>query len=125
MRSYESSIEQLKGELVSRLGDKIASIVLYGSAARGQYRPMESDIDILIIGQEEDKGIKAQISEIAGNIDLGNSTATSIVYLSKDSFFRYLDWGSPFLECVVEEGIVQYDDGTFRKVRAGLVKASQ
>lgn len=92
MQSYQITVAQLKRELLACLGSRIDSVVLYGSAARGQYRPGESDIDILIIGEAEDRGLKAEISEIVGNIDLKHSTATSVVYLSNDRCLQYLDW---------------------------------
>lgn len=126
MKAYQKSIEKLKKELLTRIGDRIDSIVLYGSAARGKYRHLESDIDILIIGQDyENSPVKAEISATIGNIDLQNSTATSLVYLSRGNFRRYLEWGSPFLESVLEEGVILYDTGIFEQVRRSLVKAGK
>ncbi|MDO8637396.1 MAG: nucleotidyltransferase domain-containing protein [Dehalococcoidia bacterium] len=122
-KPYRKSMEELKKELLTRLGQRIDSIILYGSAARGQYRPLESDIDVLVVGQGNDGSIKREISEIIGSIDLENSTATSPVYLSRENFRRYLEWGSPFLENVLEEGFVLYDNGTFEQVRRNRVKA--
>ena len=34
---------------MERLGDELITLVLYGSVARGQARPDESDVDLLII----------------------------------------------------------------------------
>lgn len=123
--SYKKSVEELKKKLVSRFGEIIDSIILYGSAARGQYRPLESDIDILVIGRDDNHSTKSAISSAIGSIDLDNSTATSLVYISRENFRRYLEWGSPFLENVLEEGITLYDNGTFEKVRRSLVKAGR
>ena len=124
-KPYQKSMEELKKELLTRLGQRIDSIILYGSAARGQYRPLESDIDVLVVGRGDDSSIKREISEIIGSIDLENSTATSPVYLSRENFRRYLEWGSPFLENVLEEGVVLYDNGTFEQVRRSRVKAGK
>jgi len=124
MEDYQKSIEELKKELPSRLGRRIDSIILYGSAARGEYRPMKSDIDILVIGGG-DKGLKGEVSRIIGDIDLNNSTATTLVYLTSNVFKQYLKWGSPFLEAVVEEGMVLYDRGTFEQVLRSHVKAGR
>lgn len=112
-KHYQKSMEELKKELLTRLGQRIDSIILYGSAARGQYRPLESDIDVLVVGRDDDSSIKCEISATIGSIDLENSTATSPVYLSRENFRRYLEWGSPFLENVLEEGVVLYDNRTF------------
>ncbi|MBN1188167.1 MAG: hypothetical protein JXA46_00290 [Dehalococcoidales bacterium] len=65
---------------------------------------------------------KSAISSAIGQIDLDSATATSLVYISRENFRRYLEWGSPFLENVLEEGITLYDNGTFEKVRRNLVK---
>jgi predicted nucleotidyltransferase len=111
--SYKKSVEELTQNLLAQLGHRIDSIILFGSAARGQYRPLESDIDILVIGQDDTGSMKSELSSIIGTIDLENSTATSLVYISIENFRRYLEWGSPFLENVLEEGIVLYDNGTF------------
>ena len=124
-KPYQKSMEELKKELLTRLGQRIDSIILYGSAARGQYRPLESDIDVLVVGRGDDGSIKREISGIIGSIDFENSTATSPVYLSRENFRRYLEWGSPFLENVLEEGVVLYDNGTFEQVRRSRVKAGK
>jgi predicted nucleotidyltransferase len=123
--TYKKSVEELKKKILSQFSGIIDSIVLYGSAARGQYRPQESDIDILVIGLDDNATIKTEISSAIGVIDLANSTATSLVYISRENFRRYLEWGSPFLENVLEEGITLYDNGTFEKVRRSLVKAGR
>ncbi|MBI4333208.1 MAG: nucleotidyltransferase domain-containing protein [Chloroflexi bacterium] len=124
-KSYREVAEELKKALVAELGSKIDAVVLYGSAARGQYRPLESDIDILVIGQDVGGSVKAQISATMGDIDLENSTATSLVYLSRENFRRYLEWGSPYLENVLEEGVALYDNGTFQQVRGSRIKAGR
>jgi predicted nucleotidyltransferase len=123
--SDKKTVEEAKKKLVSQFGRTIDSIVLYGSAARGQYRPMESDIDILVIGRDDNGLINSEISGAIGSIDLDNATATSLVYISRENFRRHLEWDSPFLENVLEEGITLYDNGTFEKVRRSLIKAGR
>ncbi len=125
METYEKAIDYIKSKVVAKLGERINSIILYGSATRGEYRPWESDIDILVVASNEDKGLRSVISQTIGDIDLENGTCTSLIYLSKANFKRYLEWGSPFLESVIAEGIVLYDDGTFEQVRRSLVEASR
>jgi uncharacterized protein len=121
--SYKKSVKELKSRLTEQFGERIHSIILYGSAARGQYRHLESDIDILVIGLDDNAKTKSDISSAVGEIDLKNATATSLVYLSHDNFRRYLEWRSPFLDNVLEEGITLYDNGTFEEVRRNLVTA--
>jgi len=46
--AYEKIIAHLRERLVEELGDKIESIVLYGSVARNEAQE-DSDIDILVV----------------------------------------------------------------------------
>lgn len=124
MKVHQKTAREFREEVLSEAGDRIISIVLYGSAARYEYRFPDSDIDILVILRERDKQLEDTISRISTSIDLENTTATSLVYLSRGEFEKFLHWDSPFLENVVEEGVILYDDGTFEQVRRGLVKAS-
>ena len=55
-------------------------IILYGSATRGEHRPWESDIDILVIASGEDKGLQRAISQIVDDIDLENATCTNLIW---------------------------------------------
>ncbi|MEM3745222.1 MAG: nucleotidyltransferase domain-containing protein [Candidatus Bathyarchaeia archaeon] len=47
---YRSLIEKLLDLLLSKLGDKLVSVIVYGSVARGSARK-DSDIDLLIIAE--------------------------------------------------------------------------
>jgi len=123
MNVYKKTIEQFKKDGITKFQDKITSIILYGSAARGEYRQWESDIDLLVIGNE-DKSLEQELSKITGEIDLENGTATSLVYFSEMQFKRYFNLGSPFLEDVLEGGIILYDNGFFERFRKGIIKAS-
>jgi predicted nucleotidyltransferase len=44
-----SALDDLVKELVSKLGDDLAALVVYGSVARGGYRHGESDVDVAIV----------------------------------------------------------------------------
>jgi predicted nucleotidyltransferase len=55
----QATVQALISKLVERLkeefGDNLVSVVLYGSVARGDYRP-DSDIDLLLIFEELPRG---------------------------------------------------------------------
>ena len=118
---HQKTISELK-KAVSKLGISIDSLVLYGSVARGQDRGIDSDIDILVIGKDETKSSYEKIRALATDIDLKNSTATSIVYFSRKEIERDMKLDSPFLAEVMKEGVPLYDNGTFERLRAGVVK---
>ncbi|MCP8317193.1 MAG: nucleotidyltransferase domain-containing protein [archaeon] len=120
---HKKTIEELKRRLISELGDRIDSIILYGSVARNEARE-ESDIDILVIIKDKDIKIYDKISKIRTDIDLDNNTLTSLVSLSRRELERYIKLGSPFIESVIEEGVILYDNGNFEKIRKSIVATS-
>lgn len=117
--AYEKIIAHLRERLVEELGDKIESIVLYGSVARNEAHE-DSDIDILVVTQDDDRKLYDRISKIRTRIDLDNNTLTALVQMSRSELERYLKLGSPFIESVVEEGVILYDSGFFEKIRGSL-----
>lgn len=118
--AYTKTVAQLKDKLVKELGDKIESIVLYGSVAKNTAH-QDSDIDILIVTRDEDKRLYDKISKIRTKIDLDNNTLTTLVHVSIKEVERYLKLGSPFIKSVAQEGVILYDKGIFKKVRGSLV----
>jgi len=120
---HKKTIEELKRKLVSELGDRIDSIILYGSVARNEARE-ESDIDILVITKDKDIKIYDKISKIRTDIDLDNNTLTSLLSLSRRELERYIKLGSPFIESVIEEGVILYDNGNFEKLRKSIIATS-
>ena len=120
---YAKAVEQLKNRLLKELGDRIESIVLYGSVAKKTAHE-ESDIDILIVTQEQDKRLYDKISKIRTQIDLESNTFTAIVHLTSEELERYTKLGSPFIKSVAEEGIILYDRGTFKELRQSLLGKS-
>lgn len=120
---YKQVVKELRDRLVKELGDRIDSLILYGSAARGEAGE-ESDIDILVITRDNDRKVYDRISGIRTDVDLKNGTLTSLVVFSRAEVEKYLKLGSPFIEDVIEEGVILYDDGTFRGLRGSLAAKS-
>ena len=118
--AHVKTIAELKDRLVKEFGDWILSIVLYGSVAKNKAHG-DSDIDILLITRDNDKRLYDETSKIRTKIDLDNNTLTSLVHMSSEELERYIKLGSPFIKSVVEEGVILYDSGTFKKVRGSLV----
>jgi len=121
---YEQIAEKLKERLKVGLGEKLHSLVLYGSVAKGEALE-DSDIDLLII--TADKRSKELVLSISSDLDFEYEYKTLIapVHLSKDEFYHLVKLGSPFLSNVMEEGKVLYDDGTYEGVRRKLLTQSK
>ena len=74
--TYAKAVTQLKDRLVKEFGERIESIVLYGSVAKKRARE-DSDIDILLVTTDDDKGLYDKISRIRTKIDL------SLIHISE------------------------------------------
>jgi len=121
--SYAKAVEQLKNRLVRELGDKIDSIILYGSVAKNTASE-ESDIDVLVVARDDEIGLYDKISKIRTQVDLENNTLTALVYVTCEELEHYAKLGSPFMKSVSEEGIILYDRGVFKKLRGSILGKS-
>lgn len=89
----------------------ISDAYLYGSYARGDYRPY-SDVDIMLISSLPDKEIRAQntqISEIVGEMCIEHDVTISVSVRSMDQFKPQ---SLPYHKSIVTEGI-RYNPGGF------------
>ena len=120
-KNYKLTLKDLKERLVRELGDKLDSLILYGSVARGDYG-RESDIDILVI--LEDKKLEDKISDIRYDVDIKNNTVTTFFICTPHEIEKIIQQGFPFINNVVKEGKVIYDNGTWERLRRGFVRAS-
>lgn len=100
--------EELVEGIKNILEDRLVSIVLYGSVARGTATG-ESDIDIAIIAKQEfDIELRDKVVELAVDIDLKYDTVLSIVDID---YNKYLEWQDimPFYKNIKKEGIVLWN----------------
>lgn len=111
----EKALRDFTGRIMEELGGSINSIVVYGSVARKE-ASKESDIDILIISNLKEK-IAEKTLDISYDVDLKYNTATSLVHLTPKEIEHRINVGSPFIEDILKEGVVLYDDGTFERIR--------
>jgi uncharacterized protein len=121
-KNYKLTLKNLKERLVNEIGDKFDSIILYGSVARGDFGK-ESDIDLLLIS--EDKMLIEKAYEIGYNVDIKNNSVTSILIYSPEEISKNIELGSPFTNNVISEGKIIYDNGTWKRLRRSLIKASR
>ena len=96
------AVEEFVRRALSRYGDRIESIILFGSVARGEAKE-DSDIDILVVTKKEDFRLRRMLIEIAFDILLDTGENISVKALSKDEFERHKNFS--FLRSVISEGI--------------------
>lgn len=77
------ALQLLVSDLLSEFGSKVSQIVLFGSKARGDDTE-DSDIDVLVIADEESRGLREIISRIASNIDLECDVLLNVFLISED-----------------------------------------
>ena len=113
-RDYQKILESFTERLLTEFGDKIRSVILFGSVAR-QEANSNSDIDVLVIADIDFEG-KQRIHEISYDIDLANEVYTQIIFFTAGGFKKEIALKSYCIKDVLEEGIVIYDDGTYRRI---------
>lgn len=64
-----AAVQQFVGQLFERFPDRVRQMTLFGSKARGDSRAW-SDIDILVIVDDEDWRFQHAISDVASDISL-------------------------------------------------------
>lgn len=112
---YRNAAEEFARRVVAALGDKVHSIVLYGSVARKQAK-RDSDIDVLVIGADPELRDRVfELADAAGQ-RFGYEAFISVVYFTPVEISELVWLRSPFVANVMQEGLVLYDDGTFSKL---------
>ena len=114
---FRTAAEEFAARVGASLGDQVDSIVLYGSTARGEARS-DSDVDILVISHDA-QATKGELNRVRGDFAYDHSYAffLSLAHYSREDFLRFRQLGSPFIDEVVREGEVLYDNGTFSRIR--------
>ena len=103
---------QAVGEFVEALHrqypDRVQDMILFGSKARGEDHP-DSDIDILILVDDDDWRFSHAISRIAARISLNYDVLVSI---TEDTLNRFMEYSEilPFYKNIKDEGITIYGE---------------
>ena len=74
----------------------------------------------------DDKRVKEKVSDIAYEIDFEYDFETFImpIHFTTDEFEHRIKVGSPFISSILKEGVISYDDGTFKRIREKMLRVS-
>jgi predicted nucleotidyltransferase len=100
---FEKEIQSITKQLIEKYGPE--KIILFGSAARGDYGSA-NDLDFLIIKQDVPLYGIDRMRELDELIDR-NVAADMIVY-RPDEFDERVRLGDPFIKAIIREGRVLY-----------------
>ena len=117
IESLKSAADDYARRVTAALGEKIDSIVLYGSVARDEAGP-DSDIDVLVVAPDS-KSVSGILSKIsaAQAYETRSVFLLSDIFLDRDDLIELRRVGSPFIRNIVTDGVVLYDNGTFQGIR--------
>lgn len=99
----------VKQEVQQIFGDKLRQLVLYGSCARNEQKP-ESDIDIMIIVDENEKELRKYryvIADVMGELTIKYGRLISLTEVAYNHYIAYLEV-LPFYANIYKEGVEIY-----------------
>lgn len=113
LKLSRAEIDELEGAaeiFVEEVGEieGVKKCVLFGSVARGT-ADLNSDIDILILLQDEDEKTEDEISQIAERISSEESVRIMPDVMEKERFELMEKHGDSFAENIEKEGIILYE----------------
>jgi predicted nucleotidyltransferase len=101
-KKYLGPLREFVKVALEKHGEKIETIILFGSVARGEAKE-DSDVDILIVTKAEDFRLRRALIGIAFDILLQTEENISVKALSKEEFDRNKKFS--FLRNVISEGV--------------------
>ena len=115
----DKKIKKAVNEFVEKAkGLDIEKVILYGSVARGEYVPEKSDIDMLVISRKPRETYEG-ILDVEFDIGIRDNILITTIVKSPNDFKRELEWGSPFLENVIEDGVILYERSNIKTTGTG------
>ena len=98
------SLETLVQRLHTRYDDKIQSVVLFGSKARGDARS-DSDIDVLVVLTSDDPHLRSKIRRLAARVSLEYDILISLFAVSRSHWENLSSYRFPIYQAIQAEGI--------------------
>lgn len=104
---HERAFRAFARRAQDRLGDHIYELILFGSAARGETRGIDSDVDVFVVLDDghddvDPKEHEDELRDIAYDVQLDYGVVVSLHVKTKERFEERKD--HPFVKNVLGEG---------------------
>ncbi len=101
--TVEAALREFVERATSRVAERIRSITLFGSWARGSAGP-GSDIDVFVVVDRRDPALTGAIHDAALDVDLERLTYLSVKICPEAKVEEMRRLGDPFLAAIELEG---------------------
>jgi predicted nucleotidyltransferase len=100
----KKAVDEFTQSVKAAFGDSIKRLLIYGSKARGNFHK-ESDIDILVLLEQEDYQARNQISDIAFDLLLKYGVLISPRVINTIEYAKLCRWQTAFIRNVDKDGV--------------------
>jgi len=101
--AHEQAFRAFAQRAENSLSERIHELILFGSAARGEARGIDSDVDVFVVlDSEEHREYEDELREIAYDVQLEYGVVLSLHTKTKERFEARKD--HPFVRNVLAEG---------------------
>lgn len=103
--AHDRTAEAFVDRALSRFGDGISELYVFGSTARGEATGLASDVDVLVVLDGPDHEATAErLRDIAYDVMLEHGPVVELHVLSRHEFEQSRTQANPFIRNVVNEG---------------------
>ena len=115
--NYQEAVDEFVRRVRRKYEDKIDSIILFGSVARGEAKE-DSDIDILVVIKKKNVKDMKEIYGIAFEVSMEYLLDVSPKVYGINEILNSLKIGVPFIKEVLKEGVSIYGEFRTSKITA-------
>jgi predicted nucleotidyltransferase len=101
------AIQDFIQSLIKNLGGQVLTMTLFGSKARGD-STSDSDIDLLILTQAENRNLRREISSVSSNIGIDYDVLINTIIISSDRWAQMTQERFSLCRNVERDGIALF-----------------
>lgn len=107
-KNENEALQTFIQRILDELGMQVLQIVLFGSKARGDSNA-DSDVDVLILANEENRRLQERINIIASQISLDREVLFNPVLIAKDRWAKMANERFSICRNVERDGIMLFN----------------